>query len=65
MNILYEMKYKQPGRKNLSPVMLNGTLCEHSFVQSEMTVEYAKKKYRAFLMLLLAEEEQEIEDAKY
>ena len=62
MNVLYEMKYKKPGRKVLSPVMLNGTLVEHSFCQSEMTVEYGKKKYRAFLMLLLAEEEQEIED---
>ena len=62
MNILYEMKYKKPGRKVLSPVMLNGTLVEHSFCQSEMTLEYGEKKYRAFQMLLLAEEEQEIED---
>jgi hypothetical protein len=60
MKILFEMKYKHPGRKVLSPVMLNGSLVVRSFCQSEMTIEYGGKNYRAFNMLLLAEEEQEI-----
>ena len=62
MKTLFEMKYKKPGRKVLSPVMLNGSLVVHSFCQCEMTVEYGGKNYRAFQMLLLAEEEQEIEE---
>jgi hypothetical protein len=62
MKVIYQLGYKKPGRKIASPVSLNGTFCEHAFCEAEMTIEYNKKQYRAFRLLVLAEEEIENED---
>ena len=57
MKVIYEMRYKKPGRKIASVVSLNGIPAEHAFGEAEMTLEYGKKIYRAFRILVLMEEE--------